>query len=73
MDGTEAEYNGERTVEGISKCKLTQKISPSNIIFQTSQNPQNLFQNPLFTVLTTDGVYGLAAPDSEPTAVRDEL
>ena len=20
-DGTEAEYNGERTVEGISKCK----------------------------------------------------
>jgi len=42
-DGTEAEYNGERTVEGISKF------------------------------LTTDGVYGLAAPDSEPTPVRDEL
>ena len=26
-----------------------------------------------FSVLTTDGVYGLAAPDSEPTPVRDEL
>merc|ERR1719273_659331 len=43
-DGTEAEYNGERTVEGISKF------------------------------LTTDGVFGLAAPDSEPSApVKDEL
>ena len=72
MDGTEAEYNGERTVEGISKCKLTPK-NITAIIFQTTQNPTKKIQNPIFTVLTTDGVYGLAAPDSEPTAVRDEL
>lgn len=42
-DGTEAEYNGERTVEGISKF------------------------------ISTDGQYGLAAPDDPVVAKHDEL
>jgi len=45
QDGTQAEYNGERTVEGLSKF------------------------------ISTDGVYGLAAPDDIPDAPlgKDEL
>ena len=69
-DGTEAEYNGERTVEGISKCKSNIADVPISI---THHYSRSINASVFFSVLTTDGVYGLAAPDSEPTPVKDEL